>query len=135
MYQKIAENHRKTITQFIGYIFVGGIAFLFDFCILYLLTSKVGISYLISAAIAFIVGLNVNYFLAKYTVFKFSKVSSLRKEYLFVAVVSFSGLVLNQLFMWSLTEVVGFYYLDSKIISAAMILIYNFALRKIFIFN
>lgn len=120
--------------QFAKYLVVGGVAFIFDFGTLFILTEYVGFSYLTSAAVAFIIGLNVNYILAKYFVFTSSKITNPAKEYAFVAFVSFTGLLLNQLFIWGFTEHLGMYYLISKLFSTAIILVYNFALRKIFIF-
>ena len=50
------QNTDKTIIQLFRYIFVGGAAFIVDFGSLYILTDIFGIYYLISAAIAFILG-------------------------------------------------------------------------------
>lgn len=135
MLRDFTLKNAKSIIQFQKYLVVGGVAFLFDFGTLYLLTEKVGISYLMSAAIAFIVGLNINYVLAKFFVFKDSKIKNIEKEYMFVAVISLTGLFLNQLFIWGLTELFGIYYLVSKIISTAIILVYNFLGRKRYIFE
>ncbi len=131
----LANRHKTTLIQFIKYIFVGGIAFIFDFGTLYLLTEYGGFHYLLSAAIAFVIGLNVNYFLAKYLVFRASKIESRHKEYAFVILISLSGLALNQLLIWALTELAQLYYLLSKAAAAIIILVYNFAIRKVFIFE
>lgn len=117
------------------YAFVGGVAFVFDFSTLYLLTEKAGFHYLISAGVAFIIGLNVNYFLAKFLVFKESKIKSFKVEYSWIVFISVTALFLNQLLLWFLTDVIAIYYLVSKLIAAAIILTYNFFIRKIFIFN
>ena len=55
----------STVIQLIRYTIVGGGAFLLDISILYLLTDKVKVHYAISAALAFLVGLLVNYVLSK----------------------------------------------------------------------
>lgn len=120
--------------QFGKYLIVGGIAFVFDFSTLFLLTELASIPYLTSAALAFVVGLNVNYFLAKLFVFKNSKIGNRKQEYMFVFIISVSGLFLNQVIIWTCTEFIGIHYLISKLFSTAIILVYNFSLRKIFIF-
>lgn len=130
---KVATN--TLVFQFIKYIFVGGVAFIFDFGTLYTLTEYAHIHYLLSAVIAFIIGLNVNYFLAKYLVFKDSKIKSLKKEYFYIVIISISALLLNQLCMFIFTEKIGLYYLYSKIVTTVLLLIYNFVIRKIFIFE
>jgi putative flippase GtrA len=128
-------KYKAMIIQFVKYVFVGGVAFVFDFATLYLLTEYAGLHYLLSAALAFIIGLNVNYFLAKYIVFKASKIENRHKEYFFIILISLSGLALNQILIWSFTELIGVYYLFSKVVAAGIILVYNFAIRKIFIFE
>ena len=72
----VTMDQKKFIEQFLNYLIVGGVAFVFDFLTLYVLTEYVHVQYLISAACAFIVGLNVNYILAKYLVFKTSKIKN-----------------------------------------------------------
>lgn len=129
------KNYSKIIHQFGRYLIVGGIAFIFDFSTLLLLTEFLSVPYLTSAAIAFIVGLNINYFLGKFFVFKESKIGNLKQEYLLVGIISFIGLLLNQFLIWGFTEVFGVFYLVSKLFSTAIILVYNFGIRKIFIFH
>lgn len=135
MYRKYALKHGANFLQFSKYFIVGGVAFIFDFSVLFVLTEYYAVSYLTSAAVGFIVGLNVNYFLAKYFVFKESKIKNQKKEYMLVAAVSFFGLALNQGLIWGLTELLGVYYLFSKIISTVIIFVYNFIVRKIYIFT
>lgn len=132
---KISKGSIHLLLQFIKYLFVGGAAFVFDFGTLYILTEYAGIHYLVSAVVAFIIGLNVNYFLAKFLVFKDSKIKDIKKEYFFIVIISLSALFLNQLFLFILTEKIGLYYLYSKIITTAILLVYNFIIRKVYIFE
>jgi putative flippase GtrA len=125
----------SVIIQFVKYIFVGGIAFLFDFGTLYILTEYGGLHYLASAVVAFIIGLNVNYFLAKFLVFKDSKITNIKKEYFYVVCISLSALLLNQVLLFIFTDKLGIYYLNSKIITTIILLFYNFIIRKVFIFS
>ncbi len=55
--------------QFLSYSLVGGLAFVVDYGSLWLLTEKCHLYYLISAAIAFLLGLTVNYLLSTTWVF------------------------------------------------------------------
>lgn len=129
------RKHDALAKQFFKYLIVGGTAFVFDFTALFLLTEYAHLPYLTSAAIAFIVGLNVNYVLAKYFVFTGSKITNLKAEYTLVVFVSLTGLALNQGLIWFFTEKVGVFYLYSKMISTCIILVYNFWIRKKFIFH
>ena len=54
----------NTVVQLFRYTFVGGVAFIFDFGSLFILTEYIKIYYLVSAAIAFIIGLTINYLLS-----------------------------------------------------------------------
>lgn len=128
-------KHKELGIQFLKYIVVGGLAFIVDFLTLYILTEYQHFHYMLSAGIAFIIGLNVNYILAKFFVFKDTKIVNPKKEYLAIVIISISGLILNQLLLFVITEFLGVYYLYSKLIAATLILIYNFAIRKIFVFN
>lgn len=132
---RLTQKQDLFVKQFLKYIIVGGLAFIFDFLTLYLLTEYLHFHYLFSSACAFIVGLNVNYVLAKYFVFKESKIKNVKKEYLAIVAISLSGLFLNQVCIWFSTDILGIYYLYSKLITAGIVLIYNFGIRKIFIFD
>ena len=57
--------------QFFRYIFVGGTAFIIDFSI-YSILVLIGLHYLISAVIAFIISVLANYLLSTKWVFNFS---------------------------------------------------------------
>ncbi len=59
----------RTSIQLFRYTFVGGVAFIVDFSSLFVLTDFFGIYYLISAALAFILGLATNYVLSIIWVF------------------------------------------------------------------
>jgi putative flippase GtrA len=119
----------------VRYFFVGGLAFVADFIFLYLLTSKFGIYYLFSAAISFILGLIINYFLSKAWVFNRTVLKNKFAEFWFVALISVIGLLFNELFLWIFTDKAHIYYLFSKIISAGIVFWWNFLARKFTIFR
>jgi putative flippase GtrA len=121
--------------QFCRYTLVGGIAFCFDFGTLFVLSRFLGIHYLISAGIAFLIGLAVNYALS--TTFVFAKRSVGNKGVAFVifALIGVAGLGLNELFIWLFTEIVGLHYLLSKVVSTAFVYLWNFFARKYSLFR
>ena len=125
----------KTSIQFLRYIFVGGAAFIVDFGSLYILTDIFGIYYLISAAIAFLLGLVANYLLSISWVFNKRTLDSKSMEFGIFTFIGIIGLGLNEFFIWFFTAEVGFYYLISKIISAVIILFWNFFARKYVLFR
>jgi putative flippase GtrA len=141
------ENHRlkiirlifaksnKTSVQLLKYSFVGGIAYVVDFGSLYLLTDFLKINYLISAAVAFILGLLTNYFLSILFVFPTRTLKSKSKELLIFTIIGAVGLGLNEFIIWGATEGLGLHYLISKIISTIVVFFWNFFARKKILFS
>lgn len=133
---KLIKNQTdSTHIQFFRYIFVGGIAFIVDFGSLFILTQYFGIYYLFSAAIAFILGLIANYALSIKWVFNKRTLNNIWSEFTIFTVIGVIGLGLTVLFMWFFTEYITLYYLFSKIITAILVLFWNFSARKITLFR
>lgn len=125
----------NTFLQLFRYTFVGGFAFLVDFSILFVLTEYFHIHYLLSAAISFIFGLVINYFLSVKWVFNNRVINNRLLEFLFFALIGLIGLGLNELFLWFFTDFLLIYYLLSKIITTFIVYFWNFFARKIMLFN
>lgn len=125
----------KTIIQLFRYTLVGGFAFLVDLGTLYALTEFFHIYYLLSAVFAFILGLTTNYLLSIVWVFSAHTLKSRWMEFLVFTSIGLIGLLLNELFLWFFTEIAGLYYLISKLISALIIYLWNFFIRKYFLFK
>jgi putative flippase GtrA len=129
------EKTDKTSIQFFRYLFVGGLSFVVDFGLLFLLTEFFSVYYLASAAIAFLGGLITNYLISISWVFNNRTLKNRKFEFLVFVFTGLIGLGLNQLLIWSLTEKLGIYYLGSKIVSTAIVLIWNFGSRKFILFR
>jgi len=129
------EKTDNTLLQLFRYTFVGGFAFIIDFVTLYTLTEFVKIHYLISAGIAFIFGLTVNYFFSVKWVFNNRVMKNRSLEFLLFTLIGLVGLGLNELFLWILTDFFLIYYLFSKIITTIIVYFWNFFARKIILFN
>lgn len=125
----------NSLIQLFRYCFVGGFAFIVDAGGLFVLTEYAGIYYLLSATISFILGLVVNYLLSTAWIFKKSKLSNLWTEFLIYSVIGVVGLGLNTLFLWLFTDCLHIYYMLSKIITAALVMLWNFFARKIILFK
>jgi len=121
--------------QFIRYLYVGGLSFLVDFACLYYLTEHIGMHYLISATLAFSLGLTTSYLLCLAWVFDFRRMPNRWHEFMVFSAIGLFGLFLNNLLLWLLTEYAGLYYLVSKIIATAAILFFNFSLRRWLLFS
>ena len=134
--QKLLKDQTdKTKIQMFRYLFVGGAAFIVDFLSLLILTEFFGIYYLISAAIAFILGLIANYILSISWVFNKRKLNKRHIEFGVFALIGIVGLGLNEVFIWFFTQDLQIYYLISKILAAVIILFWNFFARKFVLFR
>ena len=125
----------NTQIQLFRYTFVGGVAFIFDFGSLFILTEYFNVYYLISAAIAFLLGLTINYFLSIIWVFKKRAIKSKYIEFVIFTLIGIFGLALNEFLMWSFTEILNTHYLFSKLISTALVYLWNFFIRKFILFR
>ncbi|MBI2287000.1 MAG: GtrA family protein [Nitrosomonadales bacterium] len=122
-------------SQFFRYFVVGGVAFVVDFALLYLLTEFAKLYYLFSASVAFMVGIAVNYTLSVTWVFDHRSVNNRMHEFAIFAIIGILGLAFNAALMWIFTELVGFHYLVSKMVATALIFLFNFGARKALLFS
>ncbi len=116
--------------QFFRYAFVGGIATIIDWGVLFLLT-QLGIYYLISAVFSFFAGLIVNFILSKLFVFSASKARIGKTgEFISYGLIGAIGLLLTMGIMYVLTDLLNIHYMLSKIIATAIVLAWNYIARK-----
>jgi putative flippase GtrA len=125
----------KTLVQLLRYSFVGGIAYGVDFGSLFFLTEMIKIHYLISAAIAFTLGLLTNYILSIFWVFSKKAFVNKKIEFLLFSVIGLIGLGFNEVIIWFFTEGAHFHYLISKVISTGVVFFWNFFARKKILFS
>ena len=113
----------------------GGIAFIADFSTLIFLTGQVGINYLLSSVCGFSLGVLINYQISIHWVFEQRSFDSRLSEFIVFTIIGITGLGLHTLSMWLLTEEVGLFYVTSKVISTALVFLYNFSARRYLVFN
>jgi len=116
------------------YIFIGGIAFIVDYSLLYILTEELKFYYIFSSFISFVAGLIVNYILSIKFVFEKRKMKNKKLEFIYFSLIGIGGILINQFLMWFFTEKIGLFYMYSKLLSVAMVFLWNFSIRKYFLF-
>ena len=130
--KKLFKNKTdNTFIQFFRYLFVGGFAAVVNIGFLYIFTEVFHIYYVISNILSFTLGLVVNYLLSKKFVFQEETKISKTKEFLIYAIIGIIGLGIDTLLIYIFTDVLSMYYMLSKIISTAVVFIWNFGARKI----
>jgi len=128
-------HSQKTVFQLLRYGFVGGVAFVADYGLLWVLTEEAGLQYLVSAAVAFVAGLTVNYLLSNLIVFRSHRLESRIAEFVVFAVIGVIGLGLNEAIMYCCSEMIGIHYMLSKLVSTVTVFFWNFFARKIALFS
>ena len=127
------KNINVLLKQIVKFAFVGGSAFVIDFAVLWVLTEFFGVHYLISNCISFTVSVIYNYILSVCWVFDVSAKRKKSAELIVFMVLSVIGLGINQLVYWLCVEFAGIHYLISKIGATAIVMVYNFITRKLFL--
>ena len=120
---------KKLINQILKFGVVGGIAFVIDYGILFLLAKVIGLNELISAAISFIISLTFNYFLSTKWVFEAKKQTP--KEVIIFVLLSVVGLGINEALIYLGTKKLGIDVMIVKLFATAIVMVYNFITRKL----
>lgn len=110
---------------FIRFLLVGGLALSFSLAGFYLLVDKAGIPYLSATAILFFVVNFFSFLLNKYFTFRTENVHFPREmgRYYVIMVSSF---ILNLAGMFLLVDVLGLWYIAASVITAFLMVWYNF---------
>lgn len=124
---------RKLIEQIMKFGVVGFLCFFIDYGLMILFTEAFHINYLISAALSFSISTIVNYSLSMRYVFKSKKDANKVNEFILFVVLSVIGLGVNEAAMWIAVEGLGIHYMISKIGATAVVMVFNFVTRKIFL--
>ena len=124
---------KKLIGQIWRFGIVGVICTVIDFGVLTFLKELLGVHYLAANAASFTVSVIANYILSMKYVFHGKKNTSRVREFLIFVVLSALGLLLNQLIMWGTVDGLHIYYVAAKVIATALVMVYNFVTRKLFL--
>ena len=130
MMEKIKNN--KLLMQILKFGVVGGTSFLIDYGIFTILSQLLGIHYLIASIISFSISVIYNYILSIKWVFDVTKKQT-AKEFMIFVILSVIGLGLNSFIMYLTHDLMDIHEMIGKIIATAIVMVYNFITRKIFI--
>ena len=124
---------RKLIEQIMKFGVVGVIAFVIDFGVMVFLTEVFGIDPVISATVSFIISVIFNYAASMRYVFSHREGMSRTREFIIFVVLSAIGLGINDLLIWAGTDLASFDYRLVKFFATAVVMVWNFVTRKIFL--
>lgn len=137
---------KNLLNQIIKFGIVGLFCFLIDFGITTGFTNLLGIHYLISKFLGFVVSAVVNYLLSIKFVFTQKKEMDKKKEFTVFLILSAFGLLINEIVMYlcidgiyarsgQLQELVSHANMValSSILATGIVMVYNFFSRKLFL--
>ena len=112
---------------------VGGLAFLIDYSILFILNKFLGIHYLLAGTISFSCSVIFNYILSTKWVFDVREDANKFEERVIFIVLSVIGLGINSLLMYLFVDKLKIAVMISKIGATAIVMVYNYVSRKLLI--
>ena len=123
---------QKLIKQLLKFGVVGIIAFFIDYGAMMLFTEVLGINYLKSSTLSFIITVIFNYIASIKFVFEVGLKQTLKDAAVFIGL-SIIGLIINEIIMYIGVDRLLIDYKITKIGATALVMIFNFITRKIFI--
>lgn len=120
-------------SQFMKFGVVGFIAFFIDYGTMIFLTEVFGVPYLASTTAGFIVSVIFNYVASMRFVFVHKEGLSRKREFAIFITLSVIGLLINDVLMWIFVDMALVDYRLSKIGVTALVMVYNFITRKVFL--
>ena len=137
---KMNEKVVQLIKQFISYFFVGGMAAMVEWVMLFLFSSLLSVDYMFATVLAFLFSTTANCIIGRMMTFKNSFYENKRvMEFVLVFLVSVIGLLFNMLLMYLFVDVVGMntdmLKVFAKILATGIVFVWNFLGRKFLIYR
>lgn len=132
--------NKKIFIEFFKYIIVGGTSFLIDIGIMYIAKEYIfqGKYLYLSVFLGYMAGLIYNFFFSCKYVFEdgFGKIKNKEvSSFIIFTIIGIIGLGLTEILMKLFVDILGIYYVISKIITGGLVLFWNYIARKIIIFK
>ena len=130
---KVNAKQEKLLIQIFKFGIVGGIAFVIDYVSLIVCKEVFHLNTLLAAAIAFTISVIYNYIASVKWVFDVDKEKNEKTNFVIFIVLSIVGLIITEIIMWFGTDVMKISYLIIKIVATAIVMVFNFITRKMFL--
>lgn len=130
---KVNAKQEKLLIQIFKFGIVGGIAFVIDYLSLIICKEVFHLNTLLAAAIAFTISVIYNYLASIKWVFDVNKEKDSKTNFIIFIVLSIVGLIITEIIMWFGTDVLNISYLIIKIVATAVVMVFNFITRKMFL--
>lgn len=124
-------KHRTVVK----YVLAGGTAAFVDLALLYFFTHTLGIWYLISAILAFVIAFGVSFTLQKFWTFRDRSREKMHRQASFYFAVQIGNLFLNTGLIYFFVEFFRIHYLLAQVIAGLLIAVSSFFIYRRFIFK
>ena len=125
----------RLFDETVRYLIVSALALIADYGLLVGLTQFAGLHYLVSAAIGFLCGLVLTYFLSVKFVFRVRRLTNPKHEFLIFAGIGLCGLAMNEMVMGLLVGGLGLGFAFAKLPTAGVSFLFNFGMRRALLFT
>lgn len=135
--ERLSRPTAGWLSQLIRYALSGGLAFVVDFGLLWLMTTVLGLYYQVGVGCGYLAGLAITYTLSTLWIFDEHRTSNRLVEIVGFALIGLVGMVATHCLMYLLTDLwLGEdYYLVAKLLTTALVTILNFILKKYILFT
>lgn len=130
---KVSDNTEELLVQIFRFGIVGVVATIIDFIFLYLFRELCHLPIILSNTLSFTIAVLYNYWASLTFVFNIDQNKDKRKRFVIFIVCSVIGLILNDIIVWCVTDIMGIYYLISKVMATLIVMVFNFVTRKKFL--
>lgn len=134
-FKVLVGKNDNTWVQMFRTLITGVAAFLLDMLVLWVLTEYMGLYYLVSAAVSALAGGLFSFAMNSFWVFHKRERKNTLLRFLVFTLIGALGLGVNLFVMWLCTDIAGIYYMLSKICAQVVSFLFNFFLRKFFVFE
>lgn len=131
----ISDLWSGQLRQFVLYGGVSVAALAVDYGLLIFLTETVGLFYLVSATISFLVGMLLVYVSSVGFIFGERRLDNRSLELTSFALIGVAGLVLNGLLLWAITTGTPLGYQLAKLPTAGLVFLFNYIARRNLLFT
>ena len=130
---KVSEKTENLFVQIFKFVIVGGIATIIDWVIYYIVYNFLHINPLIANIISFSVSVIYNYIASVKWVFDVNKNKNKLRMLIEFLIFSIIGLLLTELLLWIGIDKMNLNAMLTKIIATAIVMVFNFITRKLFL--
>lgn len=125
--------NKKLLIQIFKFVIVGGIATIIDWVVYYILYNIMRINPLVANIGSFSISVVYNYIASVKWVFTVNEQKTKKRLFIEFVILSIIGLLLTELIIYGGIKYMNIEAMVIKIIATAIVMIFNFVTRKIFL--